>query len=87
MAAAATSIDALVVAEQLILSGGSGGLVAALLTHGIALPHIVATGDAHLIDTFVRPTLAGEIDRRARDHRARRRVGRRRAAHPGRPRR
>jgi acyl-CoA dehydrogenase len=54
-------IDALVVAEQLILSGGSGGLVAALMTHGIALPHIVATRDAHLIDTFVRPTLAGEL--------------------------
>jgi acyl-CoA dehydrogenase len=54
-------IDALVVAEQIILSGGSGGLVAALLTHGIALPHIVATGDPHLIDTFARPTLAGEL--------------------------
>jgi acyl-CoA dehydrogenase len=54
-------IDALVVTEQLILSGGSGGLVAALLTHGIALPHMVASGDAHLIETFVRPTLAGEL--------------------------
>ena len=27
---------------------------------GIALPHIVAAGDADLIDRFVRPTLAGE---------------------------
>ena len=54
-------VDALVVAEQLILSGGSGGLVAALLTHGIAVPHIVASGDRHLIETFVRPTLAGEL--------------------------
>ena len=55
------TIDALIVAEQLILSGGSGGLVAALMTHGIALPHMVATGDEHLIETFVRPTLAGEL--------------------------
>jgi acyl-CoA dehydrogenase len=55
------TIDALIVAEQLILSGGSGGLVAALMTHGIALPHMVATGDEHLIETFVRPTLAGEM--------------------------
>jgi acyl-CoA dehydrogenase len=55
------TIDALIVTEQLILSGGSGGLVAALMTHGIALPHMVATGDEHLIETFVRPTLAGEM--------------------------
>jgi acyl-CoA dehydrogenase len=55
------TIDALIVAEQLILSGGSGGLVAALMTHGIALPHMVATGDEHLIETFVRPTLAGKM--------------------------
>lgn len=37
------TIDALIVAEQIILSGGSGGLVAALMTLGIAVPHIVAT--------------------------------------------
>jgi acyl-CoA dehydrogenase len=54
-------VDMLVVTEQLILSGASGGLVAALLTHGIALPHMVATGDPHLVDRFVRPTLAGEL--------------------------
>jgi acyl-CoA dehydrogenase len=54
-------IDTLVVTEQLILSGASGGLVAALLTHGIALPHMVATGDPDLVDRFVRPTLAGEL--------------------------
>ncbi len=54
-------IDGFLVAEQIILSGGSGGLVAALLTHGIALPHIVEAGDPALIDRFVRPTLAGEM--------------------------
>ncbi|MFC6015504.1 acyl-CoA dehydrogenase family protein [Plantactinospora solaniradicis] len=35
-------LDSLLVAEELIRAGGSSGLVAALLTHGIALPHIVA---------------------------------------------
>jgi acyl-CoA dehydrogenase len=55
------AVDALLVAEQMILSGGSGGLVAALFTHGIALPHIVAAGDPELVDRFVRPTLAGEL--------------------------
>ncbi len=55
------AIDGFLVAEQIILSGGSGGLVAALLTHGIAVPHIVEAGDPELIERFVRPTLAGEM--------------------------
>jgi acyl-CoA dehydrogenase len=54
------AIDSLVVTEQMMLSGGSGGLLAGLLTHGIALPHIVAAGDPGQIDRFVRPVLAGE---------------------------
>ncbi|GIG85189.1 acyl-CoA dehydrogenase family protein [Plantactinospora endophytica] len=33
--------DSLAVTEELILAGGSSGLVAALFTHGIAVPHIV----------------------------------------------
>ncbi|MGD9955282.1 MAG: acyl-CoA dehydrogenase family protein [Candidatus Nanopelagicales bacterium] len=53
-------VDAFVVAEQIILSGGSSGLVAALFTHGIALPHLVAAGDAALIGRVARPVLAGE---------------------------
>jgi acyl-CoA dehydrogenase len=53
-------LDSVVLTEELIQAGGSSGLVAGLLTHGIALPHIVASGDADLIDRFVRPTLAGE---------------------------
>jgi acyl-CoA dehydrogenase len=54
------SIDRVVVTEEMLLSGGSGGLVAGLLTHGIALPHLVAAGDRDQIDRFVRPVLAGE---------------------------
>ncbi|MFI5906233.1 acyl-CoA dehydrogenase family protein [Dactylosporangium sp. NPDC051541] len=53
-------LDTIVVTEELILAGGSSGLVAALFTHGIAVPHIAATGRGELIDAFVRPTLAGE---------------------------
>ncbi|MDL4774630.1 MULTISPECIES: acyl-CoA dehydrogenase family protein [Thermomonosporaceae] len=54
-------LDALIVAEELIQAGGSGGVVASLFTHGIALPHLVASGDAGLIDRFARPVLAGEM--------------------------
>jgi acyl-CoA dehydrogenase len=53
-------LDMIVVTEELIQAGGSSGLVAALFTHGIALPHIVRAGDARLIDRYVRPTLAGQ---------------------------
>jgi acyl-CoA dehydrogenase len=55
-----SAIDALVVAEEIILSGGSSGLVAALFTHGIGLPHLVTAGDPALIDRVARPVLAGE---------------------------
>ncbi|POM23329.1 Acyl-CoA dehydrogenase [Actinomadura rubteroloni] len=54
-------IDALLVAEEIIQSGGSGGVVASLFTHGIALPHLIASGDTALIDRFARPVLAGEM--------------------------
>ncbi|WP_137812309.1 acyl-CoA dehydrogenase family protein [Gandjariella thermophila] len=53
-------LDTVVLTEELIQAGGSSGLVAGLLTHGIALPHIVDSGNADLIDRFARPTLAGE---------------------------
>ncbi len=46
--------------EGMFAEGASSGLMAGLFTHGIALPHIVASGNADLIDRFVRPTLAGE---------------------------
>jgi acyl-CoA dehydrogenase len=54
-------IDSAIVTEAVLEAGGSTGLVAALFTHGIALPHIVASGNADLIDRYVRPTLAGEL--------------------------
>ncbi len=54
-------LDSIVVTEEIIRSGGSSGLVAALFTHGIALPHMVAAGPRHLIDRYVRPTLAGTM--------------------------
>ncbi|MFG1760953.1 acyl-CoA dehydrogenase family protein [Micromonospora echinofusca] len=54
-------LDSIIVTEEIIRAGGSSGLIAALFTHGIALPHIVASGDAELIDRYVRPTLAGTM--------------------------
>lgn len=52
-------IDFLIANEQIQLSGGSMGLLGALMTHSIAAPHIAASGNADLIDRFVRPALAG----------------------------
>ncbi len=54
-------IDGSIVSEALVQAGGSTGLIAALFTHGIALPHIIASGNVDLIDRYVRPTLAGEL--------------------------
>jgi acyl-CoA dehydrogenase len=54
-------IDVVTVLEAMIDAGASSGLLAALFTHSIALPHIVAAGDPGPIDRFVRPALAGEL--------------------------
>jgi acyl-CoA dehydrogenase len=54
-------IDALCLVEELMLAGASGGLVAGLLTCGIAVPHLAAAGDAAQVERWVRPTLAGEL--------------------------
>jgi len=54
------AVDGTIVTEELIQAGGSSGICAALLTHGIALPHITRAGDPQQIERFVRPTLAGE---------------------------
>jgi acyl-CoA dehydrogenase len=54
-------VDVVTALEAMIEAGASSGLLAALFTHSIALPHIVASGDPDLIDRFVRPTLAGEL--------------------------
>lgn len=55
------AIDSAIVAEELLLGGASGGVLASLFTHGIALPHIAAAGSPYLVDRYVRPTLAGEM--------------------------
>jgi acyl-CoA dehydrogenase len=54
-------LDSVAVQEGFLEAGASSGLLAALFTGGIALPHIAATGNEDLVDRFVRPTLAGEL--------------------------
>lgn len=53
-------LDSCALQEGFMEAGASGGLMASLFTHGIALPHMVAHGTSHHIDRWVRPTLAGE---------------------------
>ncbi|WP_328527847.1 acyl-CoA dehydrogenase family protein [Nocardioides sp. NBC_00368] len=52
--------DTVAVTEGMMSEGASSGLLAGLFTHGIALPHIAKHGSPHLIETYVKPTLAGE---------------------------
>jgi acyl-CoA dehydrogenase len=52
--------DTAIVAEELHEAGVPGGVFASLFTVGIAVPHMIASGDQRLIDTFVVPTLRGE---------------------------
>ncbi|MEU8243403.1 acyl-CoA dehydrogenase family protein [Actinoplanes missouriensis] len=54
------TVDMTLATEAFLEAGGSSGAHAAIFTHGIALPHIIASGDTGLIERFVRPTLAGE---------------------------
>ncbi|MGZ4608867.1 MAG: acyl-CoA dehydrogenase family protein [Actinomycetes bacterium] len=53
-------LDLVVLVEELLRAGGSGGVVAALFTGGIALPHIVSAGTPEQVDLWVRPSVAGE---------------------------
>ncbi|GAY18713.1 acyl-CoA dehydrogenase family protein [Mycobacterium sp. shizuoka-1] len=53
--------DSVVICEELHEAGTPGGVFASLFTCGIAVPHMVASGDERLIETFVRPTLRGEL--------------------------
>lgn len=55
------AIDTAIVTEAILQAGGSTGVIAALFTHGISLPHILHSGNADLVDRFVRPTLAGDL--------------------------
>src|ERR1700758_1181234 len=54
-------VDSVIICEELHQAGVPGGVFSSLLTCGIAVPHMIASGDKRLIDTFVRPTLAGEL--------------------------
>ena len=51
--------DSLIICEELHEAGSPGGVFASLFTCGISVPHMIASGDTRLIDTFVRPTLRG----------------------------
>jgi acyl-CoA dehydrogenase len=53
--------DSLVICEEMHYAGAPGGVFASLFTSGISTPHMAASGDARLIDTYVRPTLRGEL--------------------------
>ena len=53
-------LDSVALQEAMFGAGASSGLMAALFTGGIALPHVAAHGSSDLVDRFVRPTLAGE---------------------------
>ena len=52
--------DAVVICEELHYAGTPGGVFASLFTCGIAVPHMIASGDERLIETYVKPTLRGE---------------------------
>ena len=53
--------DTAIICEELHEAGTPGGVFASLFTVGIAVPHMIASGDQRLIETFVRPTLAGQL--------------------------
>ncbi|MUL85762.1 MULTISPECIES: acyl-CoA dehydrogenase family protein [unclassified Mycolicibacterium] len=52
--------DAVIICEEMHYAGSPGGVFASLFTCGIAVPHMVASGDERLIETYVKPTLRGE---------------------------
>ena len=67
-------LDVVVMTEEILAGGGSGGLIAGLFTHGISIPHVVdaaarrradadltsGPADAEiLVDRVIRPTLTG----------------------------
>jgi acyl-CoA dehydrogenase len=54
-------LDSIAVQEGMLEAGASSGLLAALFTGGIALPHLAAHGTADQVDRWVRPTLAGKL--------------------------
>jgi len=55
------AVDTAIICEEFHQSGVPGGVFASLFTCGIAVPHMAASGDRRLIDTFVKPTLRGDL--------------------------
>ena len=55
------AVDSLVLAEAFHETGGASGVFASLFTSGISLPHLVAAGDAHQVEKWVRPTIEGRL--------------------------
>ena len=55
------SADVAIICEELHEAGTPGGVFASLFTVGIAVPHMIASGDQRLIEKFVRPTVRGEL--------------------------
>jgi len=53
--------DAVIICEEMHYAGSPGGVFSSLFTCGIAVPHMIASGDQRQIDTYVRPTLQGEL--------------------------
>lgn len=53
--------DAVIISEEMHYAGSPGGVFASLFTCGIAVPHMIASGDERLIETYVKPTLRGDL--------------------------
>jgi len=53
--------DSVIICEEMHRAGSPGGVFASLFTCGIAVPHMIASGDERLIEKFVRPTLRGNL--------------------------
>lgn len=54
-------LDTLCISEAMIGAGAPLGTLASLFSHGVSLPHMIASGTPEQIERFVRPTLAGEL--------------------------
>lgn len=64
-------IDSVILIEEILRAGGSGGVIAGLFTQGIATPHVIdeverrrkrgdQVGADYLIDEYVTPVMTGE---------------------------
>jgi acyl-CoA dehydrogenase len=53
-------LDSVALTEEIIQNGGSSGVMAALFTLGIAIPHIWQSQNEDLIERFAKPAIRGE---------------------------